>query len=411
MDFEIHYTEEQEKFRKEVSAFIEENAYKEPVEDIDPMRVTPEMWNKGREIQRKLAAKGWFAAGYSKEYGGGGMDREHRAVLAEEFGRIRLEHRWPIGHAGGTEPDRIHTSGLMSFGTEEQKRRFAPKLFSAEWYGFQAFTEPDAGTDEASMKSTAIRDGDVYIVNGTKVFVGHIPPPLRPDYLYWPAVTDPTAPRHQNISAFWIPGDLPGITYTHLDLIAAEGPKWEVICEDVRCSADCLIGEENKGWLVTQATLAAEHGGGGVIVTRGSSLTTRVIDYCKKTLRNGKPISKDPVVQDTLVQLYIEDKVSRLWGVRNFAMAEGQIPRVRYTGTQTALHSRRHAPALGKALMDILGPHCLIDDPELRILMGTVEHQVRLADVNHIGGTCETQQIMMSRGLGLGRGTAAAARR
>ncbi len=411
MDFEFHYTKEQEEFRKEVRAFIEENAYKESIAMTDPTKVTPEMWNKGRKIQRKLAAKGWFAAGYPKEYGGGGLDNEHLAVLAEEFGRIRAEHRWPLGRAGSNEPDRIHTSGLMSFGTEEQKQRFLPKLFSGEWYGFQAFTEPDAGSDEASMKSTAVRDGDVYIVNGTKVFVGHSPPPVHPEYLYWPAVTDPTAPRHQNISAFFIPGDLPGITYTPLDLIAAEGPKWQVICEDVRCPADRLIGEENKGWLVTQATLAVEHGGGGVIVAREDSLTIRFIEYCKQTLRNGKPISKDPMIQDTLVQLYIEDKVSRLWGLRNFAMAKGQIPKIAYTGTQTSLHDKRYSPMLGKAFVDILGPHCLIDDPELRILTGEVEHQIRLASVTHIGGTPEVQQIMMSRGLGLGRGVTAASKK
>lgn len=400
MDFEFHYTKEQEEFRKEVRAFIEENALKEPLVPADPTKVSPELWNKGRELQLKLGAKGWYAPGYPEEYGGGGLDREHRAVLAEEFAKIRLERRWP----GASEVSAIHTSGLMTFGTEEQKRRFLPRLMSGEWYGFQAFTEPDAGTDEASMKSTAVRDGDVYIINGTKVFVGHCPSPLRPDYLYYPAVTDPTAPRHGNISAFFVPGDLPGITYTPLDLIGAEGQKWEVICEDVRCPADCLIGEENKGWLVTQATLAAEHGGGGVIASRRSSLVLRFIDYCKKTQRNGQPISKAPGVQDILVQLYIEDRVSRLWGLRNFAMASGQIPRVRYTGTQTALHNKRFSPVLGKAFMDILGPSCLLDDPELRVLVGEVEHQVRIADVTHIGGTPETQQIMMSRGLGLGRG-------
>ena len=343
MDFEFHYTEEQEEFRKEVRAFIEENAYKEPLETTDPTKVTPEMWYRGWEIKRKLAARGWYAAGYPEEYGGSAMDVEHRAVLAEEFARIREEHRWALGHAGGSEPDRIHTSGLMTYGTEEQKQRFLPKLLSAEWYGFQAFTEPDAGSDEASMKSTAIRDGDVYVINGTKVFVGHSPPPVRPDYLYWPAVTDPTAPRHQNISAFFVPGDLPGISYTPLDLIAAEGPKWEVVCEDVRCPADCLIGEENKGWLVTQATLAAEHGGGGAVVPR-NTLVLRFIDYCKKTQLNGQPISKDPRVQDILVQLYTEYQVGRLWGLRNFAMASGQIPRVRYTGTQTSLHNKRFSP-------------------------------------------------------------------
>jgi alkylation response protein AidB-like acyl-CoA dehydrogenase len=406
MDFEFHYTAEQEEFRKEVRAFIEENAYKEPLNVVDPMRIPPEMWNKGREIQRKLGAKGWYAPGYAEEYGGGGLDRERRAVLAEEFAKIRLERRWPIATAGSTEVSAIHSSGIMSYGTEDQKKRLLPPLLKGEWYGFQAFTEPDAGTDEASMKSTAVRKGDVYVINGTKVFVGHSPPPIHPDYLYWPAVTDPNAPRHENISAFFVPGDLPGITYTPLDLIAAEGSKWEVTCEDVQCPADRLVGEENKGWLVTQATLAAEHGGGGVVAPHLSSLSLRFIDYCKNTKRNGQPISRDPIVRDMLVKLYIEDQVTRLWGLRNFAMASGQISRVRYTGTQTSLHNKRHSPEMGKIFMDIIGPHCLIDDPELKILVGEVEHQVRLADVTHIGGTPETQQIMMSRGLGLGRGAA-----
>jgi alkylation response protein AidB-like acyl-CoA dehydrogenase len=299
----------------------------------------------------------------------------------------------------------------MSYGTEEQKRRFLPPLLRGERKGWQCFTEPDAGTDEASMKSSAVRDGDVYIINGDKVFVGSVPEPIRPDYLYWPAVTDHKAPRHRNLSAFFIPADLPGIHYQPLYLIAAGmGQKWEVICEDVRCPADCLIGEENKGWLVTQATLAAEHGGGGALVPHNFWVLT-FIDYCKKTMRNGQPISRDPEIQDILVKLYTEYHVERLWGLRNFAMSQGNIPRVPYTGTQTVLRDRRFAPQLGKALMDVLGPYCLIDDPELKVLAGRVEYAIRMADITHEGGTPEVQQIMMSRGLGLGRGVAQPASR
>ena len=362
--------------------------------------MTAELALKGRELERKMGEKGWFAPGYPKEYGGGGLDIERCVILSEEFTKIREERRWP----GGTEVSSIMTGGIMSSGTEEQKRRFLPKILQGEWCGFQCFTEPEAGTDEASMRSTAVRDGDVYVINGHKLYVGSsIQVPLLPDYLYWPAVTDPKAPRHHNLSVFFIPADLPGITYTPMELIACGPPrKWEVICEDVRCPADCLIGEENKGWLVTQATLAAEHGGGGAVVPRDRRIL-HIIDYCKKTLRNGRPISNDPMVQDILVQLYIGYHVERLWGLRNFAMAKGQIPRIHYTGTQTALHSRRFAPELGKALMDILGPHCLIDDPELQILAGEVQYQMRLADVTHEAGTPEVQQIMMARGLGLGR--------
>ena len=397
MDFEFHYTKQHEEFRNEVRAFIEENALKEPIVPVDNMKMSVELYNKSRELQRKLGAKGWFAPAYPKEYGGGGLDIERCVILAEEFAKVREERRWP----GSTEVSPIHTGGIMAHGNEQQKQRFLSPLLRGEWDGWQCFTEPEAGTDEASMKSTAVRDGDVYIVNGHKIYVGSTPVGLRPDYLYWPAVTDPQAPRHENISAFFIPADLPGIHYQPLDLISSgSGLKWEAICENVRCPADRLIGEENKGWLVTQATLALEHGGGGALVAR-NSVVLKLIDYCKKTRRNGQPISKDPVIQDILVRLYIEYHVGRLWGLRNFAMSQGQIPRVGYTGTQTSLHGKLFAPELGKALVDILGPHCLIDDTELQVLAGEVEYAIRQADVTHPGGTPEVQKIMMARGLRL----------
>ncbi len=403
MDFEFHFTKEEEKFRKEVRAFIEDIALPEPLLWIDQVFPSRELFRKGREMQRKLGSRGWFAPAYPKEYGGGGLDVEKCVVLAEELSRIRETGRWLLQ----TEVSPIMTGGIMSQGTEEQKRRFLPAMLKGEAEGWQCFTEPDAGSDEASMKSTAVRDGDVYVINGDKVFVGAGPEPF-PDYLYWPAVTDPKAARHHNLSAFFIPGDLPGIHYTPLDLISSDagGQKWEVICEDVRCPADRLIGELNKGWLVTQATLAMEHGGAGAIVPR-ERFVLKFIDYCKKAKRNGQPISRDPLTQDLLVKLYIEYQVMRLWGLRNFAMSEGQIPRVPYTGTQTALHRKVFIPYLGKSVLEIVGPHGLVNDRELQIMVGETEDAIRQGDVTHPGGTPEVQKIMMSRALGLGRATRA----
>jgi alkylation response protein AidB-like acyl-CoA dehydrogenase len=400
MDFEFHFTREQEEFRKEVRYFIEDNALKRPLVPADNMRTPPELYRKGREMERKLGAKGWYAPAYPREYGGGGLEAEQCVILAQEFARIREERRW----AGATEVSGIYTGGIMAQGTEQQKRRFLTPILRGEVEGFQCFTEPEAGSDEASMKSTAVRDGDVYAINGHKIYVGSCPVGVRPDYLYWAAVTDPKAPRHHNISAFFIPADLPGIDYRPMDLAASgSGFKWEVICENVRCPADRLIGEENKGWLVTQATLALEHGGGGALVPR-NTLSLKLINYCKKQRRNGKPISSNPIIQDILVQLYIEYQVGRLWGLRNYAMSKGQIPRVGYTGTQTALYDKLFGPYLGKALLDILGPVSLIDDPDRQILAGHVEYAVRQADVTHPGGTPEVQKIMMARTMGLGRG-------
>jgi alkylation response protein AidB-like acyl-CoA dehydrogenase len=406
MDFEFHFSKELEDFREEVRTFIEENAYKEPCVPTDPVLLTSEQFMRGCELERKLGEKGWYAPGYPKEYGGGGLDIDHCVVLAEEFAKIKEERRWP----GWTEVSSLHAAGIMAHGTEDQKKRLLTPLLRGERHPSQCFTEADAGTDEASMKSTAVRDGDVYIINGIKVFVGIQPIPPIPDYLYWPAVTDPKAPRHHNLSTFFIPGELPGITYNPLDLYACEGQKWEMICEDVRCPADCLVGEEGEGWQVVTGTLAAEHGGGGALIPR-NTWVLRIIDYCKNTKRNGKPLSKDPRIKELLVSLYTEYQVGKLWGLRNFAMAQRQIPRVPYTGTQTALHRKVNLPAIGKKLLEILGPYALMkdpDDPELNLLEGRVEYAIRQADVTHPGGTPEAQKIMMARGLGLGRQSAKA---
>jgi alkylation response protein AidB-like acyl-CoA dehydrogenase len=397
MDFKFHFTPEIEMFRREVRDFIEQNALAEALTHSQKTLLTPELYYRGRTLQRLLGAKGWFAPKYPKEYGGGGLDTERCLVLLQEFARIEEEGRWLLM----SEVSGIHTAGIMAYGSEAQKKNYLSKLLTAEWVGWQCFTEPDAGSDYASMKSTARQDGDVYIINGTKVFVGE--DPVKPDYLYWLAVTDVGAPRHENLSAFFIPADLSGIHCTPLKLISSvTGQKWEVICEDVRCPAERLIGGKNKGWQVSQATLGVERGGEGSAVPR-STFIDRLIDYCKKTQRKGKPLSSDPVLQDLLIELYIEDNVSRLWGLRNFAQSKGQIPPERYTGTQSYLQSKRFTPRLGRALISLLGPYALIDDPELQLLIGEVEYQVRNCDCTHFGGTPEMQQIMMARGLGLGR--------
>ena len=398
MDFEFHFSPELENFRQEVRAFIEEHALKEPLTHSQRTLLTPELFKKGRDLQRALGEKGWFAPRYPKKYGGSEMDSDHYFILAEEFARITDQGRWILL----PEVSGIHASGILAHGTEEQKQRLLTPLLKGEVIGWQCFTEPDAGSDLASLKSTAVRDGDVYVINGTKVFVGEDPEP--PDYFYFLAVTDPQAPRHENISAFFIPNGLPGIHCTPLDLVCSvTGQKWEVICEDVRCPADRLIGAPGKGWQVSQATLSVERGGEGMVVSR-TSFIDKVIDYCKKNKRNGRPISSDPAIQDMLVEMHIEHSISRLWGLRNYAMSKGQIPPERYTGTQSYLHQKRFSPRMGRDLIGILGPISLLDDPELQLLAGEVEYQIRNCDCTHFGGTPEMQQIMMARGLGLGRG-------
>jgi len=176
MDFEFHFSAELETFRQEVRAFIEENALKEPLKHAARIMLSPELYEKSREMQRKLGEKGWFAPKYPKAYGGGGMDTEHCLILLQEFSRAAEDGRWLRW-----EVSAIHTAGILAYGTEDQKQRLLTPLLRGEVIGWQCFTEPDAGSDLASLKATAVKDGDVYVINGTKIFVGE--DPVEPDYL------------------------------------------------------------------------------------------------------------------------------------------------------------------------------------------------------------------------------------
>jgi alkylation response protein AidB-like acyl-CoA dehydrogenase len=275
MDFEITYTEEQERFRAEVRAWLDANA---PTEDLpsDEAEMSEEQRRAVREFRRKLGAKGWLAPTWPKEYGGGGLSSAHAVVLNEELARRKVPMAYDLGLSLGAPAIMVH-------GTQEQKDRFLPPILKGEVITWQVFSEPEAGSDLASLKTRAERDGDEYIINGSKQFVGHIG--SRPDYLYTLVNTDPEGPRHENISAFLVPAHLPGISIVPMDLIAGE--KQFVYFDNVRVPREYLIGAENKGWMVANTTLELEHGGRGSPGGEGTGRTTRlaeVIEYLRTHL-------------------------------------------------------------------------------------------------------------------------------
>jgi alkylation response protein AidB-like acyl-CoA dehydrogenase len=168
----------------------------------------------------------------------------------------------------------------MVHGTEEQKAEFLPKVLQGEITTWQVFTEPEAGSDLASLRTRGVRDGDDYVVNGSKQFVGHIG--SKPDFLYTLVNTAPEAPRHENISAFLIPADLRGISIVPMDLVG--GAKQFVFFDNVRVPSKYLLGQENKGWMIANTTLELEHGGRGSPGGEGGGATVRIreiIEYLR----------------------------------------------------------------------------------------------------------------------------------
>ena len=179
MDFKLPYSKEQEDFRQEVREWLAANIQENMRCPVDRLELTDELYTYWRGMHQQLAAKGWLYPTYPKEYGGGGLSGNHETILLEEFELARVVR-------GFTNPYIFPT--LLVWGTEEQKQKFLKPLLSAEQVAFQNFTEPNAGSDLASLQSKAVRDGDDWIITGQKTFIsGH----GEVDLLFGPIMTDP----------------------------------------------------------------------------------------------------------------------------------------------------------------------------------------------------------------------------
>ncbi len=402
MDFDVHFTKESEEFRKEVRAWLKENVPADLEWPIDPYDVTPELIKVRDDLRRKLGAKGWLAPDFPKELGGGGLTEEHVAVLHEET--MRMGRGGGAAVLGGFASD-LFVGPVLRYGPEELKKEFLRSYLRGEKSAWLNETEPDHGTDNAAMETTAMLDGDEYVVNGEKIYIGREDPlDWRDTWLFTPAVTKPGAPRHENLGVFMMPASLPGISCEVIPLIGAEARKNRIFMKNVRVPTRYLIGgPEARGWDVLQLSLRAEHGGGGALVHR-EPLSSRLIRYCKETKRNNRPISDGLFVQDILVKLWIEDQKSRLYGLSTYWMGKtGKFAGVAYKGVQNALHGKVEAPKVAKAILDILGPVAVTSDPELRVLAGEVERAERMGCVTHIAGTPETLKILAGRAIGMTR--------
>ncbi|MBI2304080.1 MAG: acyl-CoA dehydrogenase family protein [Chloroflexi bacterium] len=390
MDFELHYSEGQEEFRKEVWTWLEANV---PRFDLssDGAKQSMAARQGAADFRRKLGTKGWLAPNWPKEYGGGGLSLAETIVIDEELSQ------WDVASTGDLGLS-LGAPAIMVWGTEEQKKRFLPPILKGEITTWQCFTEPEAGSDLASLKTRAEWNGSEYVINGQKIFIGS---PFPPDYIYTLAVTDPEAPRHRNIGAFIIPAKSPGVTIQPLKLIAGGGRN-TIFYDNVRVSPDQLIGGKTDGWRVAQSTLEVEHGGGGRVVAR-DQVVDDLLAYYKEAKRSGKPLSRDSHIKERLVDLYIQSEIGRLFGLRGYWMRATKTRLVGYEGSQNALHGKKYFVNLATILLEVLGPTALVDDPKWAPLKGNLEYYQRFAACQHQGGTPEIQKVIIARRMGVSR--------
>jgi len=229
----LGYTDDQEKLRHELRTYYEKLLTPEVEAELAVSRgVGPAL----RRVVRQMGEDGWLGIGWPVEYGGQGRSAIEQFVFFDESMR-----------AGAPVPMlTINTVGptIMQFGTDEQKDDFLPRILKGEIHFCIGYSEPGAGTDLASLKTTALRDGDEYIINGQKVFTSLAG---GADYIWLAARTDPEAKKHKGISMFLIPMSTPGISITPMSLLSEHDIN-HTYFDDVRVPASCLVGGENQGW-------------------------------------------------------------------------------------------------------------------------------------------------------------------
>jgi alkylation response protein AidB-like acyl-CoA dehydrogenase len=265
-----------------------------------------------REWNRKLADAGYGAIAWPPEYGGRGASVMEQVVFAEEMHRSDAPGTLnPLGLAN-------IAPAIMQWGTEEQKRHFLPRMLRGDDIWCQGFSEPDAGSDLASLKTRAVRDGDHYVVTGQKVWntLGHL--------ATWCELlvrTDPDVPKHKGISCLLVDMTLPGIEVRPLVTITGEPEFNELFFDEVRVPATNLLGPENEGWRVAITTLAHERGGVANLHLGLRKKVAELIELARNTTVDGRRAADDPVIRQKLAGVYLEAEYLKLLADRAISAA------------------------------------------------------------------------------------------
>jgi alkylation response protein AidB-like acyl-CoA dehydrogenase len=354
---------------------------------------TPEDVELLREWHRTLHAGRWVGIHWPEEYGGRGASVLQVAIYNQELARVDAPPL--LGRAG------ISLVGptLMTYGTEEQRRRWMPRILSGDDVWCQLFSEPDAGSDLASLTTRAEKRGGVYVVTGQKVWSTYA------TFANWGIAlvrTDPDAPAHKGISMLAIPMDAAGVDVRPLRQITGESEFNEVFLDGVEVPVEHLIGDEHDGWRVANTTLANERGAS--FIWREQVLHQRAIERLVQTCAS-RGLTEDPRVRQQLAQSWIDVEIFRLHNARTLERlargdeigAESSLVKLFYASMSQRMHHMATAVLGSDALL-------LDDDPDA-VDAGRWAHGLLWSRAMSImGGTSEIQRnIVGERLLGLPR--------
>ena len=390
---EFKFTAEDDAFRNELRSFVDtelppgwEGRGRYPEEDD---------WDLTRVMRGKMAAKGWLTMHWPEEYGGQDASAVKSAIFNEEIAYQRAPGRDIFGV-------RMLGPTLMIHGSEEQKKTHLPPVARGEVQWCQGYSEPESGSDLASLSTRAVRDGDDLVINGAKIWttLAH-----RADWIMLLTRTDPDAPKHRGISFVLVDMKTPGVSVRPIVNMANGHEFNQVIFDDVRVPRANVVGEEDRGWYVAVTLLDFERSG-----IEYSASARRLLDdvrgYATETKRNGQPIIEIPWVRSLMADRYIECEVARLIAYNVAHMqSQGLVPTKEASiskvfGSETVLRA-------SEAAMDVLGLYGTLGREEKWApLKGRIqEHWMNSFAGKIAAGTSEVQRnIIAGRGLGLPRG-------
>jgi alkylation response protein AidB-like acyl-CoA dehydrogenase len=300
---DLAYPPEAEAFRQEIRAWLQDNlpdGWGGPGFRLEGEERT----EFNRAWTEKLFAGGWICASWPKEYGGKGLTTMQAVVLNEEFARAGAPLRADFFG------DTLVGPTILQWGSEAQKKAFLPKILRGQISWCQGFSEPDAGSDLASLKTRAELDGDEWVINGQKVWTTQA---QYADYIFLLARTDPSAPKHKGISYLLVPMQQSGVEVRPIKQIDGSAEFNEVFFSNARCPKDNVVGGLNNGWAVAMTTLGFE---------RGTSATTshrrfqkELDEILKEARKNGA--TSDPLIRQRLAQAWSKVKIMEINGFRS----------------------------------------------------------------------------------------------
>jgi alkylation response protein AidB-like acyl-CoA dehydrogenase len=391
MDFD--FTPEEEAFRAELRAFLDDELptwWKTVF--VDDERAMPFT----REFCHQLAERGWLTLSWPAEHGGADGSVWQQAVVREEM--------WAAGEPRGPQYMNLNYIGplIMRFGTPEQQARHLPRMAAGDVLWCQGFSEPEAGSDLASLKTRAVRDGDHYVVSGQKIWNSYADAPA--DHCLLLARTNTEVKKQLGISMFLVDMRTPGITVRPIPSMAGKSEFSEIFFDDAEIPVGDRLGDEDAGWALVGEGLAFERIG-IARYARANRVLEHLVRYANETVVGGRALSADPAIRTRLATLATRIEAAKLLNYGAISIqAAGAVPAIE--ASIARIHNTQVEQLAGQIGLELLGPQgLLLDDDPHCLLDGEMQRQwLESIPVTVAAGTTEVQKnIIAQRGLGLPR--------